>query len=196
MKFIKFTITAGFLLMFLGGFTNANAVVNIQGPFFNSTGGDLGNLVAGNTYSFAAGTFAPGTLGKSFDQSFAFSLTGNNSLDIGIADINLKPFLEGNNLQYSLLSNNNPISGVNNFFNNLTSGSYLLRVTGNVSGLFGSAYSATMNVAAVPAVPEPEEWAMLLAGLCLVALKFSRKRQEDLVSSKLNVSSDPSIIGA
>lgn len=194
MKCKKFAKTMAFLTVLLACQTNAYAAVNYLGSYFNSPSNSLGDLAAGNTYSFVGGSLFNG---DSFDQSFSFSLTGNNSLDIGIADINLRPFLEGNDLQYSLFnSSGSAVSGVNSFFNNLTTGSYVLRVSGNVAGLFGSAYSASMNVAAVPAVPEPEEWAMLLAGLCIVTLKFSRKRQEDLVASRLDVSPGPGLIGA
>ena len=193
MKLKMFTKSIAFLMVLLASQTNANAAVNYLGSYFNSGNNSIGDLSSGNTYSFVGGSLFNG---DSFDQSFSFSLTGNNSLDIGIADINLRPFLEGTDLQYSLFSNGSAISGVNSFFNNLSAGSYVLKVSGNVAGLFGSAYSASMNVAAVPAVPEPEEWAMLLAGLCIVTLKFSRKRQEDLVASKVDVSPSPGLIGA
>ena len=177
----KMLQTIGLLLVLMGSYTSANAAIIHKGPFFG--GGDLGSLNAGNTYTFAgASLFNPG----SFEHTYSFSLAGQSSLDIGLADINFGQFINGT---ASLLSlNGNPLSGVNSFFNNLTPGSYLLKISGNASGFFGSAYNATMNVAAVAAVPEPEEWAMLLAGLGLVALKFSRLRKEDLVSTKLDVS--------
>jgi hypothetical protein len=182
MKFVKYVKTIGLLFVLLGSQANAYAAVNYLRPYFNSGNNDLGDFAAGNTYAFIGGSLFNG---DSFDQSFSFSLTGNNSLDVKITDIKFQPFIEGSDLQYSLFNSGNAITGVNSFFNNLTTGDYLLRVTGNVSGWFGSAYSASINVSAVSAisaVPEPEEWAMLLAGLCLVTLKFSRNSQEELVA--------------
>jgi len=50
-------------------------------------------------------------------------------------------------------------------------GSYYLNITGISNGTVGGLYSGAISVTPVP---EPETWAMLLAGLGIVALKLSR----------------------
>jgi hypothetical protein len=47
--------------------------------------------------------------------------------------------------------------------------------TGNVTVAGNNSFGSTFNVAAVP---EPEEWAMLLAGLGLIGFKLARTRRE------------------
>jgi len=51
-------------------------------------------------------------------------------------------------------------------------GSYYLNITGISNGTLGGLYSGAISVTAVP---EPETWAMLLAGLGIVALKLNRR---------------------
>lgn len=53
---------------------------------------------------------------------------------------------------------------------------YSLKLSQNANAVNGGSYTFHLNGAAVPAVPEPETFAMLLAGLGLVSLA-SRKRQ-------------------
>ena len=57
----------------------------------------------------------------------------------------------------------------------LTSGSYRLELTGDVQALGGN-YVWTVNTVAIP---EPEQWALLIAGLVLVAGAASRRRRSD-----------------
>lgn len=58
----------------------------------------------------------------------------------------------------------------------LTAGNYYLQVTGAVLGTAGGNYSNTFELTpAVSAVPEPETYAMLLAGLGLVGFVGRRK---------------------
>ncbi|MES2207732.1 MAG: FxDxF family PEP-CTERM protein [Pseudomonadota bacterium] len=71
----------------------------------------------------------------------------------------------------------------------LAAGDYRLDITGNAVGLFGGVYgtaiSGTLNIplpfnrtfdAAIAPAPEPETWAMMLAGLGVVASTVRRKK--------------------
>jgi hypothetical protein len=56
----------------------------------------------------------------------------------------------------------------------LSSGTYTLTVTGTVVGTQGGSYGGDIVVAAVP---EPETYAMLMAGLGLVGCVARRRKQ-------------------
>jgi hypothetical protein len=58
----------------------------------------------------------------------------------------------------------------------LAAGSYYLDVKGVATGSFGGTYSAAINVTAVP---EPESYAMLLAGLGLMGAIARRRNKND-----------------
>ncbi len=71
-----------------------------------------------------------------------------------------------------------PVSSTPDFlqlsFSDLASGAYRFLFSGTVSGATGG-FSGT--IAAVPAVPEPETWLMMLIGAGLVAYQLRRKQQ-------------------
>ncbi|MCE7913847.1 MAG: PEP-CTERM sorting domain-containing protein [Nitrosomonas sp. PRO4] len=58
-------------------------------------------------------------------------------------------------------------------FNALTSGDYYYQVTGSVVGNYGGGYQMFSNVSPVP---EPETYAMLLAGLGLIGFSLRRRQ--------------------
>jgi hypothetical protein len=61
-------------------------------------------------------------------------------------------------------------------FNMISAGTdYSLRITGSAIGTFGGAYAGTMAVVPVP-IPEPETYAMILAGLGLLGFMARRRR--------------------
>lgn len=57
----------------------------------------------------------------------------------------------------------------------LNAGTYTLQIKGTVSGLGGGSYAGILNIA--PAVPEPDTYAMLVAGMGLVGF-MSRRRNK------------------
>lgn len=61
-------------------------------------------------------------------------------------------------------------------FNVAATGSYTAVVTGKVIGVNGQNYSLSMTAGEVAPVPEPGEWAMLLAGLAVVGYVGSRRK--------------------
>jgi PEP-CTERM motif len=59
--------------------------------------------------------------------------------------------------------------------NMLSAGTYTLQIRGNVTGSLGGAYTGLLNLA--PPIPEPETYALLLAGLGLVG-GFARLKRK------------------
>lgn len=53
-------------------------------------------------------------------------------------------------------------------------GTYSVGVMGSASGMFGGAYSLSLSAAPIP---EPEVWAMLLAGTTLIGLRVRKLRK-------------------
>ena len=60
----------------------------------------------------------------------------------------------------------------------LSTGKYFYSVTGSATGLFGGFYTLTSTIVPIQAVPEPETYAMLLAGLGAVGF-LARRRKND-----------------
>ena len=55
-------------------------------------------------------------------------------------------------------------------------GKYYIKVAGNATGANGGLYSGAISVAAITAVPEPETYAMMLAGLGALGFLARRRR--------------------
>lgn len=63
-------------------------------------------------------------------------------------------------------------------FSALTSGNYYYRITGDLTGSLGGTYtlaSSAIATTTTPPVPEPETYAMLLAGLGVVGMALRRR---------------------
>jgi len=63
----------------------------------------------------------------------------------------------------------------------LDAGTYTLQIKGTVAGLFGGSYAGVLNIASpevsnITPVPEPETYAMLLAGLGLMGFMARRRK--------------------
>ena len=62
-------------------------------------------------------------------------------------------------------------------FSNVAGGPYMINVSGNVgaSSVAGTQFSLSIT----PAIPEPHEWGMMLAGLGMIGVIASRRRRAD-----------------
>ena len=133
----------------------------------------LTNQVEQHTFSHGAGAF--------FD-SFNFTIGTPGTLSASAVSINLANLLNITGLNGTLWDNHHP-NGLNIFgtfsgnnitasFSNLAAGNYHIDFTGNATGALGGSYLAAVSVAAVP---EPETFAMLLAGLGLMGTVARRR---------------------
>jgi hypothetical protein len=138
---------------------------------------NLGALAAGDTYlSGDEGSLVSVAKG-SFTDIFNFSV-GNSTLDASVGIINFGKFkISGASFSYSLKSGAATLAtGVNDAGfagQSLAAGSYSLEVSGLASGAGGGKYNGVLTVTAVP---EPESYAMLLAGLGLMGAIAKRRK--------------------
>ena len=63
----------------------------------------------------------------------------------------------------------------NVFASSLNAGDYFVKFTGNANGVAGGSYLMGLYSVVTAAVPEPEQWALLLAGLVAVGVASRRK---------------------
>jgi hypothetical protein len=188
MKFMNFNLKHLAVAIALAGtFSSAQAaVVNLTGADFAY---DIGvNPTASNIYSVTHES-------DSFSDVFLFSLTEFSDAVASAVSLNL-PGLNGQSPSYlntiqklALFSDpeGDGMAGVNNEIlgavtygdengtisvNNLTSGSYYFQVSGLASGAEGGKYLFAANTAPVP---EPESYAMMLAGLGLLGFVGKRR---------------------
>jgi hypothetical protein len=152
-------------------------------------------LSIGNTFASAVNLF---------NDNYLFSIPAATTDSI-TSTISLSNVFGINNLQTSLYSGVNIVGGLPSgslmatsnllTFNGagwtassaiisplmLTAGSYILHVTGNVVGTSGGNYAGVLNIAAVP---EADEWLLMLAGFSLIGfITNRRKRSEELTFS-------------
>lgn len=109
------------------------------------------------------------------------NVTGNLNFGTGaysFGPFNFTFFNPGNNVTVDFGAAGNVLAtptGYSFAFNNVAAGTYLLSATG--TNAFGAtAVNATYSVSAVP-VPEPETYAMLMAGLGVVGFMARRKKK-------------------
>lgn len=144
------------------------------------------------TSSAQAAVYELGSLSSTFLPPFPFLVSGNfvdrfnfslpevSNTDYGASPFNLNVF---NNVPYwhisdftvSLLDSHDVTlgSGQSFSFPVLAAGDYHLDITGNADGLGGGLYAGFIKVAAVP---EPETYTMLLAGLSIMGFVVRRRK--------------------
>ncbi|TFW19062.1 PEP-CTERM sorting domain-containing protein [Massilia arenosa] len=115
----------------------------------------------------------------SFTDTFTFSIQAGdlsssaNPLNVKLGNVDV---FNISNLSYTIWSGSDNLgtfAGDNTTFTNtLAAGDYVVKVMGDADGAMGGTYGIAMQLAAVP---EPETYAMLLAGLGLVGF-MSRRR--------------------
>lgn len=143
------------------------------------------------TGSSSATTFEHlGEFGTSFFDTLNFTIPTSGSLSTSAVSIDLQNWaptpgmaLQITGLQGTVWDNFHPngivnygtFNGNNTTFNvgNLSAGTYHIDFTGNVTGQHGGAYLAALHLAPVP---EPETYAMLLAGLGVMGAIARRRK--------------------
>ena len=157
--------------------------------------------VAGVTNSFAATTLNPSasfasTVAGNFTDTWTFNLGSASTVATSISNVavTLGSFAYGGitgftallngttflNLS-SLRSNNGPVSTTTQVLaggSHVPAGLFTLNVSGNAGA--GASYGGSIVAAPVSAVPEPETFAMLLAGLGLMGA-IARRRNKSTI---------------
>ena len=140
----------------------------------------IGNLPLAPAVYTNTGTVAAGSFSDTYN--FTFPLTGSVASESAVS-LNVGTLLGISNIAVSLYTAGNVLVGSGttagssaSLFNvPLAAGApYYFRVTGTGSGSAGGIYSF---LASATAVPEPGTYAMMFAGLGIVALMGLRRRQ-------------------
>ncbi len=161
---------------------------------FGATGANAGILSMssweGNTNAGYSANFGNPGVGSTFDDALAFSIpsdaSGNGVVNvIGLSDssINFTKFTLWEN------STNTTFSGATggntsslNFSGGAAPGQYSLNVAGTRGGSVGAyAGNIVIRPTAVSAIPEPETYAMMLAGLGLLGYSARRRTNNQAV---------------
>jgi hypothetical protein len=137
---------------------------------------NLGSLPTGETLLSADVVVVPK---GSFLDTYSFTLNLGSGIDAAVGVLNFgKTYrVDLSSFSYTLYDNTNNILGTatDDFgfsVASLSSGSYHLNVSGNAVGTSGGKYQGAITVTPVP---EPESYAMLLAGLGLMGA-IARRR--------------------
>lgn len=124
--------------------------------------------------------------GTTFLDHFTFSLSPPSNfnsfaatLDLGtvsqISGISASLFTGGGALVASGIPFGSALSIVPT--TSIASGAYDLRVSGTVTGTLGGSFAGTLNASPTAPIPEPETYAMMLAGLGLMGFVARRRKQ-------------------
>jgi hypothetical protein len=124
-------------------------------------------------------------LGSNFDSTASLTstyLNKNTVKDLVITDYSLvkyDPTTDAVLASYSgvntLGTGLNAKDGWDLTANSLTAGAYYIQVSGLVSGVSGGSYASDLNIS-VAAVPEPETYGMMVAGLGLLGFMARRRK--------------------
>ncbi|MES2741038.1 MAG: FxDxF family PEP-CTERM protein [Pseudomonadota bacterium] len=145
---------------------------------------------APSTISFLDGTrdygasFGAGHAGATFADQYTFTLGGSNKLNTLVSSISDTAAVGLDITGFSLKDSSGlAFDGVRQLngeidlwklnVSNLVSDTYTLTVFGTINSKFSGSYSGNINVTAVP---EPETYAMLIAGLGLVGFMARRRK--------------------
>lgn len=141
---------------------------------------NLNELTVGETYLSGAESSVISVPKGSFEDTFNFSLSGLNGFGGSAGVLNFGKFIiTAASFSYSLFAVGNTTaiaSGANETgfsLSSLNPGNYYLTVSGIATGASGGKYNGVLSVTAVP---EPENYAMFLAGLGLIGFMVSRRR--------------------
>jgi hypothetical protein len=145
----------------------------------------LGTLGAGETYLSGSSTSNVLVANGSFLDIYNFSLVSLSDFDADATTLNFRRFqINNTTFGYTLFDSANTVLSTGNSssgfsLSSLASGPYYLEVSGFATGANGGLYNGALTVTPVP---EPETFAMLLAGLGLMGT-IARRRRKAVVAA-------------
>ena len=122
---------------------------------------------------------------NTFADKFTFTTTGFSDVDLIVTSISTSS-LNGLNLtglglynaQGQVVAGSSVLSGIEDKWtlsaNHLAAGAYFFKVSGNLVSNTGATFAANGHI--MPAVPEPETYAMLLGGLAMLGFVARRRK--------------------
>lgn len=123
------------------------------------------------------------TPGNSFVDNWNFTISPTEKTAVFVGDIDNLPAFEIGSFNAVLIGASQTWNAVQvgDTFKidpiTLAAGNYTFRVTGNVIGTIGAAYAGTISASAVP---EPETYAMMMAGLGLMGFVAKRRKSDSV----------------
>ena len=128
----------------------------------------------------ASATIGRSVSGSIFSDTYNFQLTNPGSVTGLAVSLNIGSFFNISNFTAELYSGSTLLGSIvgatPTTFSNLAAGNYALNVFGNPTGSLGGTYSGALAAVTAP-VPEPETYAMMIAGLVAVGFLAGRRKQ-------------------
>lgn len=157
-----------------------SGAVDYENTFFKGTLTAPASVVFGNGYG------APAF--KSFLDHYTFNLSPAASVNSIVATFDLGTTFDILGLNVNLYTSGGSLVQAGSALGSVAilpvttigAGSYDLRVSGTITGTAGGTYAGTLSAAAAP-IPEPETYALMLAGLGLMGF-VARRRKQKLVA--------------
>ncbi|WP_350133803.1 PEP-CTERM sorting domain-containing protein [Nitrosomonas sp.] len=162
--------------------------IEILGGSLSGTGVLMGDVTIGSSATVIPGS-SPGTLSIDGDLhssgNYVFEIAGLNSGQYDVLDIDGNAFFTGGNFKFDFIDGFIPSVGdhwdflVADSLNGLGTVNFTYAGLGSGLGIDLHSEGGKISLTVITAVPEPETYAMLLAGLGLMGFMTYRRKQKE-----------------